>query len=142
MGASVWQYWVPYEKDITSALERLRDRVFADGDYYKGHGEWKLDDPSSIEDVFHQLDEMGSTDGTHSILDVGSVADEPDYGVVAPLSEAELVELFGTAKPSRAQVEAEQQRLASLRSRWEGTYVVAYVKGRPKEILFIGTSGD
>jgi len=116
--------------------------VFAEGDYYRGHGEWTVESPTSIEDIFHQLDDMGSTDGTHSILDVGSVANEPSYGVVAPLSVSQLEELFGTVKPTRVQIEDRLRVLAELRESWEGTYVIAYEGAEPAEILFIGFSGD
>jgi len=33
MGASGWSYFVPYEADISAALQRLRADVFARGDY-------------------------------------------------------------------------------------------------------------
>ena len=33
MGASGWSYFVPYEADISAALQRLREDVFARGDY-------------------------------------------------------------------------------------------------------------
>jgi len=113
MGGSFWHYWVPYEADIEAALERLRDRVFAEGSYYSGFGEQQVVSPTSIEDVFDQLDEMGSADGTHSILDVGSIDPEPAYGVVAPLTETQLIELFATAKPTRAQVDAKLRKRAA-----------------------------
>jgi len=142
MGASFWQHWVPYEPDLDAALERIRDRVFAKGDYYRGHGEHRVVSPTSIEDVFHQLDDMGSAEGTHSILDVGSIGPEPAFGVVAPLSEHELEELFETAKPTRAQIDAKVTALRELRGCWEGTYVIAFERGKPREILFLGFSGD
>lgn len=33
MGASGWSYFVPYEADVSAALQRLRQDVFARGDY-------------------------------------------------------------------------------------------------------------
>ena len=38
MGASGWDYFVPYEADISAALQRLREDVFARGDYVYGDG--------------------------------------------------------------------------------------------------------
>jgi len=38
MGASGWNYFVPYEADISAALQRLREEVFARCDYAFGHG--------------------------------------------------------------------------------------------------------
>jgi hypothetical protein len=42
MGASVWVYVTPYQPDPEAALQRLRDEVFARGEYYKP---W---DPNSL----------------------------------------------------------------------------------------------
>jgi len=36
MGATGWTYFVPYEADISAALQRLREDVFARGDYVYG----------------------------------------------------------------------------------------------------------
>lgn len=38
MGATGWSYFVPYEADIATALQRLRAEVFKRGDYIFGHG--------------------------------------------------------------------------------------------------------
>jgi hypothetical protein len=143
MGASGWSYWVPYEADLQSALEKLRARVFAEGSYFKGWGEYEVKSPASIEDLFDQMGELGTiTEGTHSILDMDSVGVESEHGVLCPLTDEELVAKFGTTKPSRAQIEAEESALQSWRYRWEGTYVVAYDGESPTEILFVGFSGD
>jgi hypothetical protein len=36
MGATGWQYFVPYQADIAAALQRLREDVFARGEYSSG----------------------------------------------------------------------------------------------------------
>ena len=36
MGATGWDYFVPYQPDISAALQRLREDVFARGDYELG----------------------------------------------------------------------------------------------------------
>jgi len=38
MGASGWSYFVPYEADVSAALQRLREDVFTRGDYVYGSG--------------------------------------------------------------------------------------------------------
>ena len=38
MGATGWSYFVPYELDVSAALQRLREDVFAPGDYIFGDG--------------------------------------------------------------------------------------------------------
>jgi hypothetical protein len=42
MGATGWKYFVPYEADISAALQRLREDVFARGDYDSGPSEGEL----------------------------------------------------------------------------------------------------
>ena len=37
MGATGWSYFVPYEADVSAALQRLRKDVFARGDYVYGN---------------------------------------------------------------------------------------------------------
>src|SRR5428012_16277 len=44
-----------------------------------------------------------------SILDMIRIGARPDFGAVAPLDAAELMDLFGTVKPSRADVEANEE---------------------------------
>jgi Protein of unknown function (DUF1639) len=36
MGATGWSYFVPYQADVSAALQRLREDVFARGDYVYG----------------------------------------------------------------------------------------------------------
>jgi hypothetical protein len=39
MGATGWSYFVPYEADVSAALQRLREDVFTRGDYDSGPSE-------------------------------------------------------------------------------------------------------
>lgn len=43
MGATGWSYFVPYEADVSAALQRLRENAFTRGDYISGHGLPKKD---------------------------------------------------------------------------------------------------
>jgi hypothetical protein len=36
MGATRWQYFVPYQTDVSAALQQLREDVFARGEYFSG----------------------------------------------------------------------------------------------------------
>ncbi len=38
MGATGWAYFMPYEADVAAVLEKLRNDVFARGDYVSGDG--------------------------------------------------------------------------------------------------------
>ena len=68
----------------------------------------------------------------------------PRIGSISPLSEHQLIILFGTTEPSRQMVEraAADRRLDELRDCGEGFYVVVYGDGAPNEIYFAGCSGD
>lgn len=63
MGASGWTYFVPYQPDITKALNELREQVFRDGKYYNQPAIWQdmneedyTDEPD--EDIREQTDEI------------------------------------------------------------------------------------
>ncbi len=99
--------------------------------------------PETIDEL---LEEQGES-GTHSILDIQRVSDEPDFGAVSPMPSEELEALFGTDKPTRKMVEEKagdydlvEHPLVS--ERWQGVYFTVYRDGRPDELYFIGTSGD
>jgi hypothetical protein len=91
-----------------------------------------------------ELIELSAEAGTHSILDIAHVAAEPDFGVSAPLNNDELIQLFGTLKPTKSLIDKNNQKgeLINLRERWQGTYIIVYENNQPSEILFTGSSGD
>lgn len=42
MGASEWDYYVPYQEDLNAALQQLRREVFEAGEYYWVNGaDWR-----------------------------------------------------------------------------------------------------
>lgn len=99
--------------------------------------------PATIDEL---LEEQGES-GTHSILDIQRVSDEPEIGAVTPMPFEELQELFGTGEPTRKMIEDKlgdydlvEHPLVS--QRWQGVYLAVYRDGKPAELFFIGTSGD
>jgi len=56
MGATGWDYFVPYQADISVALQRLREEVFARGDYELEHDFSKEELERMVEDVRPELD--------------------------------------------------------------------------------------
>ena len=57
MGASGWEYVVPYQRDLGAALDSLRREVFAAGDYVEpsSYGDvFDLPNPSSVDDLTEQ----------------------------------------------------------------------------------------
>lgn len=61
---------------------------------------------------------------------------------VRELHPDDLVRLFGTTKPTRAQAEAREYELLEMRERGLGTIVVLYEGDVPRELMFVGFSGD
>lgn len=146
MGGNPWWYLVPYEKDIAKCLEALRQREFKAGRYnpVEPFPRFPVDlnhapgcRHSSIDDAREDSD----ADGTRSILDVSSIGEEPDYDVVAPLDDDNLIDLFGTTKPSAADIE-DCEKLFEQIGRGQGVYVIAYENGQPSQVFFAGYSYD
>ncbi|MFI2713851.1 hypothetical protein ACH495_27395 [Micromonospora sp. NPDC018662] len=66
--------------------------------------------------------------------------EEPEYGTIQPVNEAEALEHVGTTKLTRSHVEALN---ALARRSWFGRCAVLHVtEGKPGEIYFWGSSGD
>ena len=135
MGASGWSYFVPYEVDIETALQKLRQAVFCNGDYYQIEPYWQTmsfqnflpPDPNftaaDIEAYRTEFEQRqrrpqptsietlliwNGEAGTHSILDILNVSAVSQYGTVAPLKPQELRQFFGTDQPTRSQIELQQ----------------------------------
>jgi hypothetical protein len=69
------------------------------------------------------------------------ISHEADYGAVTPLSEEDLLDLFGTTKPTREMVESNDELFDAL-ERGQGVYIVTYQDDKPSEIFFAGYSFD
>jgi dipeptidase len=147
VGASSWSYFVPYQADLNTALEALRQQVLTDGDYWWARGEFGKsasaydNRPSSIRDLFD--DEWVQESGTHSILDMHHVladGEAADYGTVQPVTTAEAQQYAGTERLTRDHIGALDD--VPLR-RWFGRCAVLHdTAGQPDEIYFWGYSGD
>jgi hypothetical protein len=169
MSASAWSYYVPYQSEIDHALENLRQTVFQSGEFYKAPNHWRnmskqdviseyrgmpralviealenwhymahLPKPNSIEDWLI----WNTGEGTHSILDIHGVAEEPDYGVAAPLPDEAILVLFGTHYPTKRDIERQALTLAMLRPAEQATYIIVYQHRLPHQIYFVGRSGN
>lgn len=147
MGGEPWFYLVDYESDINSALQKLRQREFKAGRYNPviSFPQYPIGPQSpapgakhsSIEEAFEDAD----ADGTRSILDMERVSDAPDYGAVAPLPDEDLLELFGTTRPTREMVDSNYDLFEAL-ERGQGVYIVVYADDQPSGIFFAGYSFD
>ncbi|HEY0324280.1 MAG TPA: hypothetical protein VGC66_25260 [Pyrinomonadaceae bacterium] len=147
MGGHPWFYYVDYELDIDAALQKLRQREFAAGRYNPAidFPEFPVDENSPVIGAQHSsieeaLDDADA-DGTRSILDMLKVSDTPDYCAVARLPEEQLMELFGTDKPTYEMIEDNDELYEAL-ERGKGIYIIAYKDAQPSKILFAGYSFD
>lgn len=147
MGASGWSYYVPYQPDLEAALDALRERVFAEGDYWWARGEFGRsaaeyeNRPRTMDELWR--DEWVQESGTHSIIDMfGVLAEgaEPEHLMVLPVSSAEALDRTGTDRLTREHVDA----IDSLADqRWVGRCAILHdAAGQPSEIYFWGFSGD
>lgn len=147
MGGHPWFYFVDYEPDVESALQKLREREFQAGRYNPviDFPEFPVTQqspaPGAGHDSIEEAMEDADADGTRSILDMMSVADAPDFGAVAPLPLEDLRNLFGTDKPTHEMIE-ESDELYDLLERGQGVYITVYKDDAPSEIFFAGYSYD
>ncbi|MFW5444027.1 MAG: hypothetical protein ACKE51_06955 [Methylococcaceae bacterium] len=135
MGAEPWVFSTPYQKNFEQALQELRQQVFTKGNYYKSDTDAN---PSSIEDLFmHYVDE----EGTHSILDIFKTSKKMGMGLTYPLTEDDLMGIFGTNKPTKEMLNNEQE-IYNFIDRGESVYVISYNNDLPDKIFFFGYSFD
>lgn len=133
MGAEPWINFVPYQANIGKALQDLREQLF-----HKKEFRWAEEfEGTSIDDLLEELTEGG---GTASAIDMLKLADEPEMLACAPLSASILIDIYGTDKPTTAQVK--QQPFFDEIERGYGYYVVTYEDGVPSQICFAGYSWD
>jgi hypothetical protein len=132
MGAEPYWYFVDYEQDLQSALDKLRKQVFEKGEFYGAEF-----NPSTPEEAL----EMAEDEGTRSILDIMTISDEPQFFAAAPFSDEELRASFGTGQPSAQMVEQNAGLWDSL-ERGMARYIIIYEGGKPSKIFFAGYSFD
>jgi hypothetical protein len=169
VGANPYFYLTPYQEDIEAALLALREQEFKAGRYDPA---MQMADPPSYTfqmrfppdetwpapgaqhaSIEEALDASGES-GTGSILDLSRVGTAPDFFTACPLDDQELIQLFGTTKPTRDLLESVliNPKPDSRRStadlfwdrigRGEGRYIVIYSGTEPHEIFFVGYSFD
>jgi hypothetical protein len=132
MGAEPYWYFVDYEEDVQSALDKLRQQVFESGAFNGAEL-----NPRTPEEAL----ELAAEDGTRSILDIMAVSAQPDFFCAAPWSKEELEAFFGTAQPTAQMVNEYQDFWDSL-DRGMARYAIIYEGDRPSQIFFAGYSFD
>ena len=162
MGATPWLYRVPYQDDVNTALQELREKEFRAG-RYRGIGknyirasgfqykDWSGNTEEEIEQLISQLGsieaaishvvELTGENGTASILDMFQVSDIPDYYTVSPVSTDAFLEFFKTDNPTYNTLITSEAFWDSL-ERGQGVYVILFEDNQPLEICFAGYSFD
>src|SRR4051812_35761551 len=129
MGASPYFYFVPYQSNIGAALRQLREREFRAGRFNPVTPFPEFPVVAGEEGNAHSYSNIDAArqdaaeDGTRSILDLDDIAENPDFCVAAPLPADVLIELYGTDKPTREMVEANDGFLEDV-ERGHGVYIV------------------
>ncbi len=147
MGGHPYYYFVPYEPDISKALEALRKREFEAGRYNPVlmFPEFPIGPDSPRPGPAHrsiaEALEASDADGTRSILDMERVGPKPDFGVAVALTNEKITELFNTGQPTREMVEQNMDFFAEI-ERGNGVCFVVFAGGKPAEIFFAGYSYD
>ena len=150
MGSQPWMYAVPYQDDLQAALDDLKDREFRAGRYYPAiddiltsyvHPEG-IEGPGAQHATIEEALEASEDSGTQSVLDMVSIGSTPGPHIVVPLSEAAREGFFGTAHPTRAMVEGNDEWIEDI-GRGEGVVIALFTEdGAPHELLFAGYSFD
>jgi len=146
MGAHPWFYFVSYEEDVAKSLTALQQRELKAGRYnpVERFPHFPVDlqhEPGGNHASVEAARAAASASGTRSILDMIRVSAAPDFGAVAALDETELMDLFGTAKPTAADLEASDEMFDQM-ERGHGVYVIVYADDEPSQIFFAGYSYD
>jgi len=147
MGGHPWFYFVDYQPDINRALQELRQREFKAGRYNPVMWfppfpiEANSPAPGAKHPSIERAMEDADADGTRLILDMERISATADYGAVTPLSNQQLVQFFGTDRPTREEIETNDDLFEEL-ERGQGVYVIAYRDHEPAEIFFAGYSYD
>jgi len=157
MGADPYWYYVPYEEDKNSALEKLKKREFEAGRYnfnYFGKRNKLLRFPIDETDapgkghgtIEEALEDCGEC-GTSSILDIESVSDNIDICVAYVVTAEEMREYLGTDKPTRNIIDEKiwgfwEYIANSFGCRGVGICMTVYENDQLKELYFGGYSFD
>ena len=147
MGAEPYYYFVKYQDDADKALQELRQREFAAGRYNPVMPfldfpvSANSPSPGAQHDSIEEAMEASAEDGTRSILDLQTVADEPDFCVACRLPDERLLQLYDTTEPTHEIVERGMELFEEI-DRGQGIYMIVYRNGKPDELFFAGYSFD
>ena len=147
MGADPYFYFVDYQKDINAALQELRQHEFTAGRYNPviPFLDFPVDENSPSPGAQHKsikkAIKASDASGTRSILDIKRIAEKPDYSMASPLQVQEMLQLYGTTKPTYDMIIKNMDFFEDI-ERGHAIYIIVYKDDEPNEILFAGYSYD
>ncbi len=147
MGGEAYWYTVPYNEDLEMVLADLREREFRAGRYNPAMPFIAFPitpaspAPGPRHDSIEDALAASGADGTRSILDIHMIGDEPESFTAGPLPPEILRGLYGTDRPTRAAVEADDSFTEEI-ERGTAAYVLLYEGDTPTEVYFAGCSFD
>jgi hypothetical protein len=147
MGAAYWDHFVPWQENVSKAFDELarRENEEASSDYPALPEMPDFADAESLGDM-EESDWMQAmmerSEDPRMVLGLMHVSDSRGLMGVGPITDAEMIALFGTTKPERQQVEDTSGELAEMLGRGEGLYIVVYKNDHPSEIYFAGYAVD
>ncbi|HEV7694072.1 MAG TPA: hypothetical protein VGO52_24780 [Hyphomonadaceae bacterium] len=171
MGAHPYCYFTSYNPDIAAALDELREQEFRAGRYDPALQAAnpptftfeqtfppgpEFPSPGAQHASMMEAFEESEPDGTGSILDLFGIALEPEFVHCSPVPDADLISIFGSAQPMRADIETilpkrgpispdALQRFGTFWDsigRGEGRYIVVHGASGPEALFFAGYSLD
>lgn len=166
MTPTAWGYLVPYQEDIQQALVEIQQHVFQRGEFFTElgdllnilHSEQVQHVPQErvelIKARIHLLEQepipvtipaliqKNGDSGTHSIIDMQGISDEPKQHHISPLPDEEIMKYFGHKQPTLSMLQQNDNNILSLCEHWQGRYLLVYENDRPRDIFFVGISGE
>jgi hypothetical protein len=124
--------WAPAGMD-----EELQDQLT-----WRLEGLEELPQPKTTEQLIEQYRYIRGEEGTHSILDITRISDKSETCAATPFSEQELLELFGTTRPTRELVQQQRDKVMDARRSGSASYAIVYKDGVPDELCFAAFTGD
>jgi hypothetical protein len=132
----------PSQSDtVRAAAMHAAEHMKKEIEKYKGGSSKPEEKPKTPDELLERQAETG----THSILDITTISNTPDFSAISPLPRERLAEVFGTESPTRSQIEKAYKAGVLeefISERWQGIYIIAFRDGTPSEIFFAGCSGD
>lgn len=166
MTSTAWGYLVPYQENIEQALSEIQQDIFQRGAFFTELGDLlafirseqiqhlSQENIEQIKVRINQLEQepipvtipaliqQNGDAGTHSIIDMQGISDEPKEHHISPLPDEEVIKYFGHHQPTLAMLEQNNNNILNLCELWQGRYLLVYENEKPIDIFFIGISGN